>query len=129
LEADGMQRICEIAAIAALAVAPLTEAAAFERTGVEWCDQMFSRFDLCLRNITHEKCESIIRTGDWPALAEYPLDTVATWCVEEASDLISEMDIAIKDTAREASDESLMFCSAVRPRIARNLETYLCSDQ
>lgn len=121
-----MWRKVTTVASAALAISIASEAKAFEKTGVKWCDEMLDRYVLCLRSVTYEKCESIAKARNWPALADYPLSTVAAWCLQEAADLIIESDDAFSANFQNRATDSVKFCEAFRPRIAQNLRTYLC---
>lgn len=118
------------------------EAAAFERIGVPWCDQLLSRYERCLRSVTYKRCEAIVkrfpqsRTYQQPgpagaARGPHTFPTPAAACVAETKDLLGEMQanvMVLIQLTPAGSPRRSEFCNSMRSLIRKNMRGRLCSN-
>jgi len=116
--------------LAALVLAASSEAIAFDKIGVKWCDEMLARYELCLRAVTYKRCEFIAQRDKLSATYQQPgpagayrgprtYSTPAARCLAEIQDLIAEMRANVMVIKIAAKDKEKA-CAGIRSIITNN---------
>jgi hypothetical protein len=120
----------------ALTASLTSEAMAFHKLDIGWCDEMLDRYERCLRGVTYEKCEVLAqrykmsRTYQAPTAAgraagPHTYATPAAACLGEVQDLIAEMSLNARITNRLGKPKQKEeMCSGLRSIVTNNSRTF-----
>ncbi len=125
-----------LAAVLAFAFLDPSGAAAFDKTGIGWCDTMLRKYEQCLRGVTLKKCavfakkHNLSKTYQQPgpageAVGPRTYASPAHACLAEVQDLIAEMRVNVqimnKVTSGRTREEA---CRGLQSIISHNTKSY-----
>jgi hypothetical protein len=131
-----MKQVHMLAVIAAIAAFQPSVGAAFDRTGVAWCDAMLRDYERCLHAVTLERCATIARKQGRSATYQQPgpageargpvtYASPAHACLAEVQDLIAEMrtNVQIINMVTRGSKRE-QACRSLQSIVTNNSKTY-----